>query len=92
MNRGPRKIVISIAAIPAIRISPRSIGRGAGDLRDSSTIHGAFGGRRGAQLVGDQLEADRARALDQHRVARLDEALDERGTAARASGAQPSGA
>ena len=26
MNFGPRKIVISIAAIPAIRIAPRSIG------------------------------------------------------------------
>ena len=26
MNFGPRKIVISIAAIPAIRISPRSTG------------------------------------------------------------------
>ena len=91
MNFGPRKIVISIAAIPAIRICAavdRTVLEADGwRERDHS-------GRRrrcGAQLVGHQLEADRARALDQDRVARLDHRLGERdrrlGVGAQASGA-----
>ena len=55
MNFGPRKMQISIEAIPAIRISPM-----AGDLL----------WRR--QRLGDRLHADRARALDQDRVAGLE--------------------
>ncbi len=52
MNLGPRKMQISIAAIPAIRTSP---------IRPAP-----------AQLLGDRLEAGRARALDQDGVARLE--------------------
>src|SRR4051794_12052425 len=56
MNLGPRKMQISIAAMPAIRTSPISAPSGSLDqLR---------------QLLGDGLQAGRARALDQHRVSR----------------------
>src|SRR5918996_5209784 len=65
MNRGPTKIVISIAAIPAIRTSPRSIRSPPFIWASSSTI-----GPSRQKLVGETLEPDRARALDQHRVAR----------------------
>src|SRR3954454_21346415 len=53
MNLGPRKMQISIAAIPAIRTSPIA------NLRQLR------------QPLGDGLEAGRARALDQDRVAGL---------------------
>src|SRR3984885_10507873 len=55
MNLGPRKMQISIAAIPAISTSPIS-GRPSDQLR---------------QLGGDGLEAGRARALDEDGVAGL---------------------
>ena len=73
MNLGPRKIVISIAAIPAIRISPRSTAADATLATDEA--HRSGGPRCGSQLVADELEADRARALDQDRVAGLDHRL-----------------
>ena len=63
--------MISIAAIPAIRISPRSTAADA-TLASSGLI--APERRVRSKLVADQLQADRARALDQHRVARLDHA------------------
>src|SRR5215213_11621078 len=53
MNLGPRKMQISIAAIPAIRTSP---------IADLHQLR---------QLLGDRLEAGRARALDEDCVTRL---------------------
>src|SRR6186997_203926 len=53
MNLGPRKMQISIAAMPAIRTSPIA---GLDQLR---------------QLLGDGLEAGRARALNEDGIARL---------------------
>src|SRR6185503_18045847 len=55
MNLGPRKMQISIAAIPAISTSP-TVGR------SQQLLEGH----------GDGLEAGRARALDQDRVAGLE--------------------
>src|SRR5215203_5513447 len=53
MNFGPRKMQISIAAIPAIRTSP---------IADLHQLR---------QLLGDGLQAGRARSLDEDRVARF---------------------
>ena len=80
MNFGPRKIVISIAAIPAIRIWPRSIADEATSLASSGErrAHCSAVPRRPISSSVEQLEADRARALDQQRVARLEHRLGER--------------
>src|SRR4051812_912904 len=59
MNFGPRKMQISIAAIPAIRISPMS-GAAPGARRRPEQL---------AQRGGERLEACRPRALDEHDVA-----------------------
>ena len=72
MNFGPRKIVISIAAIPAISTSPRSIAveaRSLDELGDRARQASARSRARARYRVGEPLEADRARALDQDRVA-----------------------
>src|SRR6478736_5361199 len=59
MNLGPRKMQISIAAMPAIRTSPM-IGRVRGALRGIQQL---------PERLGHGLETGRARALDQDRVA-----------------------
>src|SRR5690349_7140536 len=74
MNFGPRKMQISIAAMPAIKTSP--ISASAFQLE---------------QRLGDRLETGRARALDQHRVARFEAGREQLGRLGRV-GDQLSGA
>src|SRR5215207_1912473 len=62
MNFGPRKMQISIAAIPAISTSPMSVAA-------SSARSSIDDGREG---LGDRLQPGRARALDEDDVARLE--------------------
>src|SRR5688572_23605472 len=62
MNFGPRKIVISMAAMPAIRTSPRSIRSAA---RSAASVIAA----PADQLVREVLQPDRARTFDQEDVA-----------------------
>src|SRR3954453_3821681 len=66
MNLGPRKMQISIAAMPAIRTSP------------------IVGLQQLRQLLGDGLQAGRAGALDEDRVARLQPRCHELGGLGRA--------
>src|SRR5947208_11189320 len=61
MNLGPRKMQISIAAMPAISTSPM-VGR---------VLIVPQGLQQLPERLGHSLEAGRARALDQDRVARL---------------------
>src|SRR3954451_18327044 len=58
MNFGPRKMQISIAAIPAIKTSP--------------IARAPLGVENRLQPLGDRLEAGRARALDEDDVAGLE--------------------
>ena len=93
MNFGPRKIVISIAAMPAIRTSPRSIA-GRGDLvgQCGDERHSARPPRRRRAASVRRSSPTEREPLTSTESPGSRSAARRAGPRASASGAQPSGA